>query len=164
MVVCWIEYEAWITEIVAFSTTVIYRYCLITDRDQRLHAWHTYTSIKYIRTVKYSYHCTLRWRKRETGVHRPAENQQGKGQNVSVRSMLPKLFSTATQFLERRSIATHIALLDKKKVVLKRKKYFYLLLNIILQKRKLNLFLIMRRVFGALVSGIIYWGRGRYAI
>jgi hypothetical protein len=28
--------------------------------------------------------------------------------------MLPKLFSTATQFLERQSIATHIDLLDKK--------------------------------------------------
>jgi hypothetical protein len=40
------------------------------------------------------------------------------------RSVLRKLFSTATQFLERQSIATHIALLDKK--VLKRKrKYFY---------------------------------------
>jgi hypothetical protein len=31
------------------------------------------------------------------------------------KSVLPKLFSTATQFLERQSIATHIALLDQKK-------------------------------------------------
>jgi hypothetical protein len=38
------------------------------------------------------------------------------------RPVLPNLFSTATQFLERQSIATHIALLDKK-VVLKRKIY-----------------------------------------
>jgi hypothetical protein len=59
-------------------------------------------------------------------------------------SLLPKLFSTATQFLEQQSIATatHIALLDKEKVVVKRK-YLYLLLNIILQK--LDLFLITRR-------------------
>jgi hypothetical protein len=52
-------------------------------------------------------------------------------------SVLPKPFSTATQFLERQSIATHVALLDKQKVVLKiKKKYFYLLLNIILQKTR----------------------------
>jgi hypothetical protein len=31
-----------------------------------------------------------------------------------VTPMLPKLFSTATQFLERQSVSTHIALLDKK--------------------------------------------------
>jgi hypothetical protein len=31
------------------------------------------------------------------------------------RVVLPKLFSTATQFLERQFIATHIALLDKRK-------------------------------------------------
>jgi hypothetical protein len=37
---------------------------------------------------------------------------------------LPKLFSTATQFLERQSIATHIALLDKNKVVLKKCIYY----------------------------------------
>jgi hypothetical protein len=49
--------------------------------------------------------------------------------------VLPKLFSTATQFLEQQSITTHRALLDKK-VVLKRKKYFYLLLNITLQKTR----------------------------
>jgi hypothetical protein len=29
-------------------------------------------------------------------------------------ALLPKIFSTATQFLERQSVATHIALLDKK--------------------------------------------------
>jgi hypothetical protein len=49
--------------------------------------------------------------------------------------VLPKLFSTATQFLERQSIATHVSLLDKE-VVLKRKKYLYLLLNIILRKTR----------------------------
>jgi hypothetical protein len=48
--------------------------------------------------------------------------------------VLPELFSTATQFLERQSIASHIVLLDKKKAVLKSKTYFYLLVNIILQK------------------------------
>jgi hypothetical protein len=32
------------------------------------------------------------------------------------RSVLPKHFSTAAQFLERQSIATHLALLDKKKL------------------------------------------------
>jgi hypothetical protein len=40
----------------------------------------------------------------------------------SDRAVLPKPFSTATQFLERQSIATHIDLLAKKEVVLKRKK------------------------------------------
>jgi hypothetical protein len=35
------------------------------------------------------------------------------------KSVLPNLFSTATQLLERQSVATHIALLDKK-VVLKK--------------------------------------------
>jgi hypothetical protein len=38
----------------------------------------------------------------------------------SFRPMLPKPFSTATQFLERKSIATHTVSLDKKKVVLKK--------------------------------------------
>jgi hypothetical protein len=57
--------------------------------------------------------------------------------------VFPKLFSTATQFLERQSIASHIALLDKE-VGLKWKKYCYLLLNIILQKTP---FLIMMRVW-----------------
>jgi hypothetical protein len=80
--------------------------------------------------------------------------------------VLPKLFSTATQFLEQPSIAT-------KKVVLKRKKYFYLLLNII---KKTRSYLVMRRVrlvplfpvsiFAVVVVEsrirIIYWGR--YAI
>jgi hypothetical protein len=42
------------------------------------------------------------------------------------RLMLPKLFSTETQFLERQSIASHIALLDKQKVVIKTKKYIFL--------------------------------------
>jgi hypothetical protein len=41
------------------------------------------------------------------------------------RLVLPKHFSTATQVLERQSIATHIALLDKK-VVLKRKIYIFI--------------------------------------
>jgi hypothetical protein len=44
---------------------------------------------------------------------------------IHLRSVLPKLFSTATQFLDRQSIATHIALLDKK-VVLKRKKNIFI--------------------------------------
>jgi hypothetical protein len=45
-----------------------------------------------------------------------------------IRPVLHKRFSTATQFLERQSIATHIALLGKKKVVLKNKtKYFYVI-------------------------------------
>jgi hypothetical protein len=51
--------------------------------------------------------------------------------------VLPKRFSTATQFSERQSIATHIALLDKKKkVVLKRIFFIYLLLNIVSQKSR----------------------------
>jgi hypothetical protein len=41
------------------------------------------------------------------------------------KAVLSELFSAATQFLERRSIATHIALLDKKKVILKRKNIMY---------------------------------------
>jgi hypothetical protein len=49
-------------------------------------------------------------------------------------AVLPKPFSTATQFLERQSVATHIALLGKKKSNSKKKKYFYLLLNIILRR------------------------------
>jgi hypothetical protein len=47
--------------------------------------------------------------------------------------VLPKFFSTVTQFLERQSIATHIALLDKEKSDFKKEK--------------------MRCVIGALVSG-----------
>jgi hypothetical protein len=66
-------------------------------------------------------------------------------------SMLPKLFTTATQFLERQSVATHIALLDKKKVVLKRKKK--LLLNIVLQKKTRSISHNEACVTGALVSG-----------
>jgi hypothetical protein len=62
-------------------------------------------------------------------------------------AVLPKHFSTATQFLERQSIATHIALLDKKKLVLKRKYYFYLLLNIILQKPSPNFVLFFTSPF-----------------
>jgi hypothetical protein len=42
-------------------------------------------------------------------------------------AVLPKRFSTATQFLERQSIATHIALLDKKSVFLKRKFLKYII-------------------------------------
>jgi hypothetical protein len=41
------------------------------------------------------------------------------------RTVLPKLFSTATQFLERQSIATHIALLDKKSSSKNKKNIFY---------------------------------------
>jgi hypothetical protein len=67
------------------------------------------------------------------------------------RAVLPKLFSTATQFLERQSIATHTALLDKK-VGLKRKKYFSLLLNTILQKT-LSISHNEACVIGAHVSG-----------
>jgi hypothetical protein len=68
------------------------------------------------------------------------------------RTVFPKHFSTATQFLERQSVATHIALLDKKKVFLERKKYVYLLLNIILQKTR---YISHNEacVIGALVSG-----------
>jgi type IV secretory pathway component VirB8 len=40
------------------------------------------------------------------------------------RPVLPKLFSTATQFLEQKSIATHITLLDKKKYL---KKYIFII-------------------------------------
>jgi hypothetical protein len=71
--------------------------------------------------------------------------------HVQSNSALPKRFSTATQLLERQSIATHVALLDRKKVVLKRKK-MYLLFNIILQKTR---FISHNEacVIGALVSG-----------
>jgi hypothetical protein len=55
------------------------------------------------------------------------------------------------QFLERQSIATHIALLDKK-LVIKLKKYLYLLLNIILQKTR-SVSHNEACVVGALVSG-----------
>jgi hypothetical protein len=65
--------------------------------------------------------------------------------------VLPKLFSTATQFLERQSIATHMALLDKKSSS-KKKKYFYLLLNIVLQKTR-SISHNEACVLGALVSG-----------
>jgi hypothetical protein len=67
--------------------------------------------------------------------------------------VLSKLVSTATQFLERQSIATHNALLDKNKVVLKRKISIYLLLNIILQKRTRSISHNEECVIGALVSG-----------
>jgi hypothetical protein len=40
------------------------------------------------------------------------------------RSVLPKPFSTATQFLERQSIATHTALLDKKGSFKKKKSIY----------------------------------------
>jgi hypothetical protein len=58
------------------------------------------------------------------------------------KSVLPKLFSTATQFLERQPIATHIVLLDKKS---SSKKNFLFSIEYNLTK-KLDLFLIMRRV------------------
>jgi hypothetical protein len=57
--------------------------------------------------------------------------------------VLPKPFSTATQFLEQ-SIATHIALVDRKIVILKRKKKLFIIeYNF---TKKLDLFLMMRRV------------------
>jgi hypothetical protein len=49
----------------------------------------------------------------------------------SLHQCFPNFLAQQTQFLERQSVATHIALLDKTKVVLKRKRYIYLLLNII---------------------------------
>jgi hypothetical protein len=73
--------------------------------------------------------------------------------------VLPKLFNAATRFLERQSVATHIALLAKKLV----KKYFYVLFNIILQKT-CSISYNDACVIGALVSDIMYWGRGRYAV
>jgi hypothetical protein len=48
-------------------------------------------------------------------------------------AVLPKPFSTATQFLERQSIATHAALLKKSS---SKKIFFYIFLNIILQKTR----------------------------
>jgi hypothetical protein len=68
-----------------------------------------------------------------------------------LRAVPPKHFSTATQFLERQSIATHIALLDKKSSS-KKKKNVYLLLNIILQKNR-SIPYNEACVIGALVSG-----------
>jgi hypothetical protein len=65
-----------------------------------------------------------------------------------LRAVLPELFSTATQFLERQSIATHIALLAKKSSSKKKK---YLLLNITLQKNSISHN--EACVIGALVSG-----------
>jgi hypothetical protein len=41
--------------------------------------------------------------------------------------MLPKHFSTATQFLERQSIATHMALLNKNKSSSKKKKKLFII-------------------------------------
>jgi hypothetical protein len=69
--------------------------------------------------------------------------------------VVPKLSSTATQFLERQSIATNIALLDKKKSSSKKKKIFVFIIEYNSTKTRF----IMRRVICALVSGIIYWGR-----
>jgi hypothetical protein len=40
------------------------------------------------------------------------------------RTVLPKLVSTTTRFLEQQAVATHIALLGKNKVVVKRKNSF----------------------------------------
>jgi hypothetical protein len=74
-------------------------------------------------------------------VQQDAEIQHHIHSEVS-KAVLPKLFSTATQFSERRFIATQIALLYKKGSS-KKKNFNYLLLNIILQK-KVDLFLIMR--------------------
>jgi hypothetical protein len=66
--------------------------------------------------------------------------------------VLSKLVSTATKFLERQSIATHIALLDKKENSFKKKTICYLLLNIILQKTR-SVSYNDACVIGALVSG-----------
>jgi hypothetical protein len=68
--------------------------------------------------------------------------------DYATRAVLPRLFSTATPLLERHSIATHIALLDKNQVF----KKIYLLLNIILQKTR---YISHNEacVIGALVSG-----------
>jgi hypothetical protein len=75
-------------------------------------------------------------------------------------AVITKLFSTATQFLERHSIATHVDLLDIRRVVVI---FFYLLLNIILQKSR-SVSHNEACVIGALVSGNIYWRTGRYAV
>jgi hypothetical protein len=42
-------------------------------------------------------------------------------------AVLPKLFSTATQFLKRQSIATHIALTDKKSSSKKKKVFLFII-------------------------------------
>jgi hypothetical protein len=78
--------------------------------------------------------------------------------------VLPKPFSTVTQFLELQSIKTHIALLAKKKVVLKRKKIFLFIIEYNFTKKLGSISHNEACVIGALVSGIIYWGRGRYAV
>jgi hypothetical protein len=70
----------------------------------------------------------------------------------SVHQCFPNLFSTATHFLERQSIATR-----QKKLVLKRKK---ILLNIILQKTP-SVSHNEACVFGALVSGYCWWRHWR---
>jgi hypothetical protein len=46
---------------------------------------------------------------------------------LTLKLVLPKLFSTATQFLERQSIATRIALLDKKKSSSKKKIFLFII-------------------------------------
>jgi hypothetical protein len=67
--------------------------------------------------------------------------------------VLPKLLGTATQFLERQSIATHIALPDKKKVVLNRKKIFLFIIENNFTKRTPSISHNEACVIGALVSG-----------
>jgi hypothetical protein len=44
---------------------------------------------------------------------------------VPFSALLPKLSRTTTQFLERQSVATHIALLDKKSSSKKKKIIYY---------------------------------------
>jgi hypothetical protein len=69
------------------------------------------------------------------------------------RAVLPKLFSTVTQFLERQSIATHIALLDKKKSSSKKKKIFLFIIEYNFTKKTRYISRDEARVIDALVSG-----------
>jgi hypothetical protein len=70
-----------------------------------------------------------------------------------------KPFSTATQFLERHSIATHVDLLNQKSSS-KEKKYFYLLLNIILEKTR-SISHNEACVIGTVVFGCCLWRHWR---
>jgi hypothetical protein len=67
--------------------------------------------------------------------------------------VLPKLFSTATQFLERQSIASHIALLDKKSSSKKKKIFSFIIEYNFTKEKTRSISHNEACVIGALVSG-----------
>jgi hypothetical protein len=75
------------------------------------------------------------------------------GEEVDPRAVLAKVFSTATQFLEQQSIATHIAFLDKKSTSKKKKIFLFIIEYNFTKTRSTCISHNEACVIGALASG-----------